>query len=103
MNLFSKVFIGLPLLMSCPFLNAATTINPLQAPMAQAAENNACEELLKQLLKVVDVIDFSLEHMAQVVNNDQLRNIDKKAVLAHLIELRTFVSQLKKHSIVIKK
>lgn len=75
----------------------------IQASMAQAAESNICDHLLAELLKVVDVIDYSLEHMAQVVNNNQVRNIEKKEVLPKIFELRRLVSQLKKNSIVITK
>lgn len=72
-----------------------------QMQIPSAMINEYLESCLKPTLKLYEQLDFICEHLAQVINNQQLRNIDKKEVVAHIKYLRSTIQEIKKGSYVV--
>jgi cell division protease FtsH len=76
----------------------------LEKLLAQAEENEKCELLLKEVLKNYDNIDFALEHMALVINNNQVRKLtSKKPISEEIMKLRSIITMIKDGAFVVIK
>lgn len=72
--------------------------------LAQAQENERCEILLKQVLENFRALDFDLEHIALVVNNNQIRKLTKKGpILDEIRKLRSIVGMIQQGAFVVIK
>ncbi|MGE0207295.1 MAG: AAA family ATPase [Candidatus Babeliales bacterium] len=81
-------------------------IDPKQLPPEVQAElkkmkNDFLEEKIQPTLRLFEGLDANCEHLAQVVNNNQLRNIDKKMVIKHISKIRNTIQEIKKGSYVV--
>ena len=58
------------------------------------AKNDLAEQNLAKTLELYKKLDFTLESLAQVVNNNQVRNCDKAKAIEHIKMLRFNLAQL---------
>jgi cell division protease FtsH len=82
-------------------LYAAETEQTSQPQIPISVINEYLEAKLKPTLKLYEQLDFICEHLAQVINNHQVRNIDKKLVLQHITSIRKNIQEIKKGAYVV--
>lgn len=58
------------------------------------------QALRKRSIKQIDVIDLTLEELAQAINANTIKVSDKKVFIDHIITLRAFLDKLKKERII---
>lgn len=75
----------------------------LEKFLAKAEENERCEMLLKEVIANFDKLDFALEHIALVVNNNQVRIANQKPILEEIINLRSIVGMIRNGAFVVIK
>jgi cell division protease FtsH len=59
------------------------------------------EEKIKPILKAYEQIDFICEHLAQVINNHQVRNAQEKEAITYIKNLRQTIQEIKKGSYIV--
>ena len=79
-------------------LNNLENLDDFEPTQAQLDDNNHSEALLQNIIGQggqYDKLDFDLEHIALVVNNNQVRISNKKPILEEIIKLRSIVGMIK--------
>lgn len=71
--------------------------------LTQMEENEQCEILLKAVLTHFNTLDFDIQHIALVINNNQVRILDQRPIMNEIRSLHEIITMIQSGAFVVIK
>ncbi len=73
---------------------AEPALSDSEIAQMRQVQQEILEPRLEKTRQLYDKLDFILEHLGQIVNNNQLKHVNKPEIIQHLAEFRMIIKQI---------